>query len=78
MAHLLAGRCHTAGAGKPFAHLHQGKQQPAGEAQFEREGESYALAGQLAGHYRIDDQARQGGHGGDQGKKGQKGIAVRP
>ncbi len=39
MAHLLAGRCHTAGAGKPFAHLHRGKQQPAGEAQLEREGE---------------------------------------
>jgi len=37
MAHLLAGRCHTAGAGKPFAHLHQGKQQPTGEAQLERE-----------------------------------------
>lgn len=68
MAHLLTARRHATGAGKPFAYLHQGKQQPAGEAQFEREGEGHPLAGQFAGHHRIDDQTRQGGHGRDQGK----------
>lgn len=41
MAHLLTARRHATGAGKPFAYLHRGKQQPAGEAQFEREGEGH-------------------------------------
>ncbi len=67
-APILTARRHATGAGKPFAYLHQGKQQPAGEAQFEREGEGHPLAGQFAGHHRIDDQTRQGGHGRDQGK----------